>query len=278
MKRAVALFALATLAATASVSHAVDSIEIRAQASGLVSGVPLADIQGPASSDSLLASANWGPGQGFNDPTGSAVAQAAQHTDGRSAVLVEAIPTDPSGDFQNAETRWVGTMTHRGPVASEYVYEFFVNPPQLALRNACENPFPSTLAEYEITVKLDGQMIFQSKATLTGPASSPQLVEVGTDLGGTFFNQPVAGVYGYQFGSYDGLLSLGYIQPAQTFQVEATLRVRTEIAESCTGAKANIGDPLDLSGDPGVKGRFFAVGVVGVENSGWSEIKSLYRR
>jgi hypothetical protein len=278
MKRAVALVALATLAATARASFAVDSVEIRAQASGLISGVALADTQGPAGSDSLLASANWGPGQGFNDPTGSAVALAGQDVAGRSAVLVEAAPSAPNGDFQTAESRWTGSATHPGPVASEYVYEFFIDPPLLALRNACGIPLPATLAEYEITVKLDGRTIFQSIATLTGTASNPQLVETGTGLGGTFFNQPEAGTYGYEFSSYDGMLSLGRIQPGQTFHVETTLRVRTQIAEACTGAKANIGDPLDLGGDPGVFGEFFSVGVVGVETSGWSEVKALYRR
>jgi hypothetical protein len=277
MKPAVALVALATLAVTASVSRAVDSVEIRAQASGLISGVALADIQGPAGSDSLLASVNWGPGQSFNDPVGSAAAQAAQAADGRSAVRVEAIPSSPNGDFQAAESRWTGAVTHRGPVASEYVYEFFVDPPRLVLRNACGNPLPSTLAEYEITVKLDGQTIFQSIATLTGSANNPQLVEVGTDLGGTFFDQPANGLYGYQFSSHDGLLSLGYVEPGQTIHVETTLRVRTEIVEACTGAQANIGDPLDLGGDPGVRGTLFSVGVVGVETSRWSEVKALYR-
>jgi hypothetical protein len=269
-------FATACLATMAG-TGAAQTVTIQANVEGSVSGVYLDDSQGPANSGSLLASQSWGPGQGFTDPVLAARALAAQNDAGVSAVWVEAVPNTPNGDYQHAETHWSETVTHSGAEPSEYVYEFHVSPPHLALKDNTEGGPGNDSVTYEMEVRLNGNVIFQSSATLSGPENNPQLVKGGTDFGSTFFTQPSAHTYGYDFQAYDGLLSLGSYLPGQSLTVEAVLRVSNQINQCGIGAYASIGDPLDLGDDPGFRNNLFSTTFVSVESKPWSGIKALYR-
>jgi hypothetical protein len=269
-------FATAVLAAGAAAGTA-QGVTIQAHVEGSVSSTFHADTQGPAGSGSVLASQSWGPGQGFVDPVLSARALAAQNDAGVSAVWVEAVPDTPNGDSQQAESRWSDSVVHPGPPAAEYVYEFHVNSTRLALKDTSEGGPGNDAASYSMEVRLNGVLIFQSAATLSGPASNPQLATSGTPFTASFFDQPSAHTYGYDFDAYDGMISLGVFLPGQTISVETILRVDDEIETSGVGAFAAIGDPLDLGGDPGISNGFFIVSFVGTESQAWSGIKALYR-
>jgi hypothetical protein len=283
-------------APVAAIAQTAQVISIATAVSGSVSGVPLAASQGPASTGALLAVQNWSS-QSFSDPAIPARAEGAQDVGGLSAVRVEALPDDPQDDFQNAESRWSDTVTHTGQFAAEYVYEFHIDPAVLALRNTCEDDdittgpvddcdddvftggasIPDASASYEITVKLEGQTVFHSAATLRGTASNPRLTETGTDLGGTFFKIHSKGIYGYRFNAFDGVLPLGSYDQGGTFHVEAILNVSSLNDEPGMGTRALIGDPLKLGGEPGIAGRVVITTTVGAESLPWAQVKVLYR-
>lgn len=275
--RSIAKGLATALLATMVGTGAAEAVTIEAHVEGSVSSVYHDDSQGPAGSGSLLASQSWGPGQGFNDPTLSARALAAQNDAGVSAVWVEAQPNTPNNDYQMAAARWSETVTHTGAQPAEYVYEFHVNPAHLALKDQSASGPGNDSASYEMEVRLNGNVVFQSSASLSGPANNPQLTKSGTDFGSTFFDEPSAHTYGYDFQAYDGLLSLGTYLPGQSLTVEVVLRVSNSIVVDGMGAYAGIGDPLDLGDDPGIRNSVFATEFVGVESQAWSGIKALFR-
>jgi hypothetical protein len=252
-----------------------DSTVIQAHADGLISGEAQTDTQGPAGAGSLLASVTWS-GQCFEDILFEAQAKAAQDEFGRSAARVLALPDDPTNDHLLAETRWARTVIPPGTQPAEYVYQFFIEPAILALRRGCQCVPPTTVG-YEVTVKLDGTVIFSSTATLGGTPSNPVLTETGTDLGGTFFHFPLLGIFGYLFSSFDGVISLGHRAPGVPFTVESTLRIVALDIVDGMGVKGAIGDPLELGSDPGVFGEVMPTEPVGVESQAWSNVKALYR-
>lgn len=251
------------------------ALTILAAAEGQVGAVARSDVAGPAGSGEVQATAAFPEAWnlGLVEP---GIAQAAQNDGGNSAVVVDGACRDDEIVRLLARTSWSETVTNQGNTPVEYVYEFFVIPARLTLMDRFGTTRLGATARYEIKVRLDGNVIFWSTAELTGGVVSHTLREKGTDMGGTFFSDPAGGTLGYQFSRYDGVLSLGFYDPGESLSVETTLEAYASAPQEGLGARAEIGDPQDIGGDPGVRGAIIVSGPIGVEPATWSGIKSLY--
>jgi hypothetical protein len=119
------------------------------------------------------------------------------------------------------------------------------------------------LSAYAINIFLNNQVIWNSSTEIAGQdnqydpfgmTASFQIVQTGTNLGGTFFvdNAPTASA-SYTSNPYLGSLDLGPIAPKSSFTLSYDISVHTAGGE--TGVTyANLGDPLNLSSNPGFYG------------------------
>src|SRR5262245_2436836 len=107
-------------------------IAIQATAEGTVGGNTVRDVRGPATAGELLAAVEFPSGTGI-DLTGAARALAAQNDEGISAVLVDGAYNVKSANILRAETRWARTVTNNAGGSRDYVYRFFVVPPELMM-------------------------------------------------------------------------------------------------------------------------------------------------
>jgi hypothetical protein len=276
-------FVLATTSAillTVAAPHQSTAATIRAQTNGFVLGQTLVDEQGPATSGELTAHVEFVDGHGIN-LTGPAYADAGVNDEGRAAVHVEG-GYKVTGSLSNrleASTSWSTTVTNNLGVPQRYLYLFTIDPIQLLLRDDRWNLGPNSpdapSAEYGIEVRLDGVVVFSSHATLIGGGASHELRETGTDLGGAFSGDPSS--FGYLFDTFHGMVPLGPFQPGASFTVETTLLARTQARLLHTGGVADIGDPLDLKGDPGIDSAIIPDEEVSAEPTAWGALKALYR-
>ncbi len=253
-----------------------DGVVIRAQADGVVSGVTTSDVEGPATSGSLLASVSM-PEATSLDGLGPAFGRAAQNDSGVAAVAAEVRCTVNGAASAASTTRWTATVTNITGLLTEYTYRFHIVAPTLALLDGSGTSSGPAASGYEVTVKLGGVTLFSSKADLSGGRFAYTLKETGTDLGGVFFGTPGSTPFGYSFSPFDGVLSLGFYMPGQSLTVESSLHVVVSASNAATGAQAEFGDPLDLGGEPGIYGLIIQEEPVAVTPSSWGAVKEMYR-
>ncbi len=253
-----------------------DGVVIRAQVDGTVPGVPRSDILGPATSGSLLATVTM-PEASSLDGLGPAFGRAAHHDSGVSAVAAEVKCTANGVASAVSTTSWTASVTNISGLLAEFTYRFHIIAPKLTLLDGSGTSSSPAASGYEITVKLGGLTIFSSKADLVGGRFAYSLKETGTDLGGVFFGTPGSTPFGYSFSPFDGALSLGFYTPGQTLTVESSLRVVASAASAATGAQADLGDPLDLGGEPGIYGLIVQEEPLAVTPSTWGGVKEMYR-
>lgn len=254
----------------------VRAATIEASAGGTVAGVTAQDLQGPAGAGALLANQAFSGGTAL-DLTGQADARAAQNVGGVSAVLVEGVFPSFGVHTLQAESRWTETVVNQTGRTLTYAYEFFIVPPRLTIYEFANFGNQPTTCTWSIEVRLNNQVLFNSGATLTGTLKSHALTGTGAPLGRTFFVDPVAHTFGYQFARFDGLLSLGVTPPGGTVTVETVLRASMSAQGSGAGARAEVGDPLDLGSDPGVAGVIIEQESVAARPATWGSVKGLFR-
>jgi hypothetical protein len=264
-----------SILAAASVVHA-DGVVIQAQVDGVVPGVPRSDVQGPATNGSLLATVLMPEATDFPG-SGPAFGRAAQNDAGVAAVRAEVKCVTLGAASADSRTSWTTTVTNTTNALVEFIYQFYIEAPKLSLLDPTGTSAVPAEASYEVNVKNGALTIFSSQAVLRGGRYSYSLTEGGTDMGGTFFGKPGLTPFGYAFSPHHGLLSLGFFQPGQSVTVVATLHVASRASSTGMGAEANLGDPIDLSGEPGMNNIIILGEPVAVTPSTWSAVKDLYR-
>lgn len=274
VRKPIPVLILSILAAT-SLAHATE-VTIQAQVDASVPGVPRSDIQGPATSGQLLATVLMPEAQSL-DGLGPAFGRAAQNDAGVGAVAAEVKCTANGTGIATSHTTWTGTATNNSNVMGEFIYQFYIEAPKLALVDPSGTSEAAATATYEVTVKVGGQTIFSSQATLRGGRFGHTLKESGTDLGGVFFGTPGSTPFGYGFAPYQGILSLGFYQPGQSVTVESSLQAVATAVNVTTGARAEVGDPLDLGSEPGIYGTITLGEPLAVEPSSWGAVKEMFR-
>ena len=92
--------------------------------------------------------------------------------------------------------------------------------------------------------------LFSSNATLEGTALSSTLTTSGVDLGATATGG--GSRFGFDFDGLADTLDLGLFNVGDTFTVDYLISVTASGPGRETGVTASIGDPFDLSGNPGI--------------------------
>jgi hypothetical protein len=174
-------------------------------------------------------------------------------------------------------TVWTTTVTNNSSAAASYRYSFLLHPLSLSIiaPSGAEDP-ASPVAAYDVEVRANGVLVFESHAVLKGGGASHSMTESGTDLGGTVqFSDGIT----YHFSEYLGQVIVGSALPGQSITVETTLAAHTLVGAEFTGAFVSMGDPLDLKGDPGVSSAIVEQvdDPVGVEAISWTKAKHVYR-
>lgn len=208
------------------------------------------------------------------------VARAALDINGNSALRSEAlyVPSEsgPLPLLIDAETVWTHTVTNNGGAPVSYRYSFLLNPLSLSIiaPTSADDP-TSPVAAYDFEVRANGVIVFESHAVLKGGGAGHSLTESGTDLGGDVqFSDGIT----YNFPEYQGQVGLGSALPGESITVETKLASRAWIGADFTGAFVDMGDPLDLKGDPGISSNIVEEDdAVAVEAVSWSAAKHLYR-
>lgn len=249
---------------------------ITATCSGGHPSAPVVDSAGPAESGAILAEVSVPIG---NDMV--MVGRAAADIAGNAALASEALyavsEIAPWPQVIDGETVWTTTVTNNASAPASYRYSFLLHPLALSIiaPTGADDP-ASPVAAYDVEVRANGVLVFESHAVLKGGGESHSMTESGTDLGGTVqFSDGIT----YHFSEYHGQVALGSALPGQSITVETTLVAHTEIGAAFTGAFVSMGDPLDLKGDPGVSSSVVAQvdDSVGVDATSWTKVKHLYR-
>jgi hypothetical protein len=252
---------------------------IQATAEGTIFGITRRDAPAPAHSGEVAAAVRFFEGRGvtFFD---SCRALAGQTDNGVAACLAEGFNelVAKADNTLEARTSWDSVVTNTSSRSLHYVYQFRIKGIELALRDLGMvtdlTPF-APFAEYGVEIKLNGNILFESHGALLGGAGAHVLQETGTDLGGSLFT--LGTQFGYRYPIFDGALSLGFLDPGEDLHVQATLVARTRTRLAFTGAKATIGDPLDMKGDPGIDSAIVPDETIGVETSTFGRVKALFR-
>jgi hypothetical protein len=264
-----AILAIASLASA-------NQVTIKAEVDGMVPGDPRSDVQGPVTSGELLATVLLPEARSL-DGLGPAFGRAAQNDAGVGSVEAEIKCIEHGVGVLTSKTTWTATATNSSNRLAEFVYQFYIEAPKLELLDPSNTSMEPAQASYEIVVKLNGQPIFSSSALLRGHRQGHTLTETGTDLGGSFFSVPGGNRYGYQFSPYQGILSLGFYPPGGSVTVESTLEVQARAVSLDAGSHAEVGDPLDLGGEPGLFSMLSVGEPLAVEPSSWGAVKELFR-
>jgi hypothetical protein len=259
------------------------AVTISASASGGDASMPITDTDGPAGSGTVFAEVVI-PTDAFAAMEG----RSALDETGNSALALSGVYAStgkphlagiPFPQVMDAVTTWSASVTNMSLVPRAYVYRFTLNPFTLRLQDITglsDSDPTRPLASFDVEVRVNNVLAFEAHALLRGGTSGHVLLESGTDLGGTFSG--TEGAVWYDFATFNGSLSAGIVGPNESVTVETKLIAHTECRLVNTGGVVDMGDPLDLKGDPGVAGVFFGEDdAVGVEAATWSAAKRLYR-
>lgn len=252
---------------------------IHATGQGTVYGFTKRSAQGPANSGELLAAVRFEQGRGTTLED-SCRAIAAQSVNGVASALTECFNSflAKTDNTLEASTSWDSVVTNTSTRLLHYVYAFRIKAVELSLHDlgmlTDQDPL-APRAQYDVEVRLNGNLIFESHGLLSGGAGGHVLQEQGTDLGGTFFRQ--GSLFGYRYPTFDGMVSLGFLAPGEQLRVQAKLIARMKSRLAGTGAIAGIGDPLDLKGDPGIDSEIVPDETIAVVPATFGHVKILFR-
>ena len=217
----------------ASVSHAA-TIETLAQADW--EGQALSDPQGPAASGSLESRAE----------PGGAVAVAVQDIDGAAAVHVDGMSANGQrGNTLLARSVWSESFTNTSNSAQRFFATLSI--PTISLFISDDTvavPGDRTTAYYDISLEVNGGVVFSSGATLSGNTTGHDFVLTGTEFGGV--GQQAGQSFRFDFTAFDGLVNLGDFDPDESLQVVYRIEAGIDMPGFELFADASIGDPLSL--------------------------------
>lgn len=190
-----------------------------------------------------------------DDPRGEASGLAASDDSGRLAA--SASFSGANGTFATVQADATYSETFTGTAGSPGMLKFFI--PGATIGFSANNVAP-LLGGYEVKVSFNGDTLFSSTADVETLSGSPViesdllLTQSGTILDSSFatgligFGLPDAG---YVFDSFTRTLDLPSITGDNIITYSMRVFVEGLIGE--TAAIASIGDPLDLSQNPGVE-------------------------
>ncbi len=166
-------------------------------------------------------------------------------------------------DMLSAEATFSETVTNSSIVAEDFFYDFFVVGPNLKLYDyagaAAGQPGAPT-ATYNVEIKVDGNTLFSSSASLNGGLGGTVLSETGTAFGnGGILNPGLGSIFEVQFNNYSDNLFLGNFAAGQTFLFETLVSVNVSAYPFELGGAAFIGDPGDIN-SPGFSGDIIGGG------------------
>jgi len=192
------------------------------------------------------------------------LSSASASEDGSLAVRTYASSWDIFNYY--AEASWNNTYTNNSSNAIHYQFPFFVSGGQFDIY-ADSYHYLEFLAEYSIDILFNGSSLWNSSTKIQGvdyyTGSNTQFSQIGTDLGGSFVDNFTTDPYDYDqasytFSPYADSIDLGIIAPGDSFTLEYIISVHTT---GCDHGQANaiLGDPLNLSSNPGFYGYVSAV-------------------
>jgi PEP-CTERM motif len=168
----------------------------------------------------------------------------------------------------NASASWSDTLTNHSNIQRSYLFNFFISGValEIGVSHGHEFDYFTFVSSYAINISLNNQVIWESSAQIQGqydgydPSTGWELISTlfaqgGTNLGGTFVDnaQSFFPSASYTSNPYLGSLVLGPIAPKTSFTLGYAISVHTAGEE--TGiAYAYLGDPLNLSSNPGFYG------------------------
>lgn len=189
------------------------------------------------------------------DPRGEASGLAASDDSGRLAA--SASFSGANGTFATVRADASYSKTFTSTAGSLDMFKFVI--PGATIGFSANNVAP-LLGGYEVKVLFNGATLFSSKADVETVSGSPveesdlSLTQSGTILDSSFatglfgFGLPDAG---YVFDSFTGIFDLPSITGDNVITYSMSVFVDGLIGE--TAAISSIGDPLDLSQNPGVE-------------------------
>ena len=189
-----------------------------------------------------------------NNGEGSAAAFINQN--GASAVFAQASSANgETGNNNFARATSSDTIVNNTGFAQNYRLSFSLPNIRLELSGGGSDSNPDHMhARYLVEIRLNGNAIFHSNAELSGGRSAFVLSEGGADLGGVQFgNPPNDFTFGFDFGSQTvRLLDLTSLSNGGSFLLETLIQADVDYPGFEMGALARIGDPGNISFDPGL--------------------------
>jgi hypothetical protein len=267
---------LATILAIASGISPALAQSVLSNVEGINAGVFASNPQGP--SKTTVESGLTFPGTSTLDFAATGFGQATQRPDGVGAVAADAIFVNgQTGNYIEARTLWTESADNTSGAPADYVFDFSITPASLRIVDFAGLPDASNNAvdvSFQITIRANGAVVFEAGASVFGGNISHTLTETGTSLNPTF----VAGsVFGYDFAPYSDVLALGTVPNGGTITIEYEMVARVDTPGFEAGGRAEIGDPFDLSGTPGLSGTLRPAGPIPTQAASWGAIKTLYR-
>ncbi len=270
--------ALALVSAGAAQAQTVSS-----NVEGTVAGVFSNDPKGPTGSGPVNSFLDFADGFDFDfeDP---AFGSAVQRLDGVGAVVAEGLFADgqPGPNVIVASTTWSESVTNNTAGPASYSFTFFITPAELWIGDyagaSASNPL-APQANFDLSITVNGQVVFEAGAELRGGFNGHVLTESGTSLNPALTPDPLppfTAIFGYIFDSYIDVLSLGTFNPGETVTVEYQMQASVSAPGFETGARAQVGDPFDLDGTPGFTGSIIPDSPVATTQSSWGQLKDLY--
>lgn len=207
----------------------------------------------------ITADSDNGPGSALAqavDPGNEARATAAADDSGRLATLAEFSGANGTQATVTATANWSETFAASAGTAAKF--DFFI--PGGAIGFEANNVGPLA-GGYRVEIKFNGAQVFLATGEVVTTNNTPEdpghvmLTQTGTIIGSSFANGISDDIFGspgagYRFDPFTGSLDLVAIDGDNTISYTMTVFVQGLIGE--TSALASIGDPLDLSVNPGV--------------------------
>jgi hypothetical protein len=134
-------------------------------------GVITSDPMGPSSS--TVISGLTFPGSATLDFSGDGFGQAEQRPDGVGGVVVNALfANGQTGNYVEARTTWTNTATNNSGAPVDYVFDFFITPAALRIRDFARLPDAANNAvdvSFLLTIRANSVVVFQAGASILRP-------------------------------------------------------------------------------------------------------------
>jgi MYXO-CTERM domain-containing protein len=233
-----------------------------ALAMSLTGGAQAASISASAETNVntvITADSDNSPGSAFaqaTDADNEALATAAADDSGRLATSAEFSGSSGTQALVTATSSWSETFS--ASAGSNAKFDFYI--PGGAIGFEANNAGPLE-GGYRVEIEFNGAQVFLATGDVAATSKTPEtadhvsLTQTGTVIGSSFDNGISDDIFGspgagYRFDEYIGSLDLVSIDGDNTISYTMTVFVQGLIGE--TSALASIGDPLDLTVNPGV--------------------------